>query len=127
MHWSVKYLGIPYVNGACGFDGSDCWGLVRLVLREETCIVLPEVNVASDINNSPAIRECLEEWKNVTDYKVYDCITMRNALGHHIGIVVKVDGESVYVLHCYEPQSSIVQLSDLPRLGFRDLRIWRHE
>lgn len=35
MRWWEKYIGIPFVHNACGFEGCDCGGLVLLVLREE--------------------------------------------------------------------------------------------
>lgn len=126
MHWSAKYLGIPYVEGACGETACDCWGLVRMVFQKELGYELPEVTVGKTIDNTPAIRACMDEWKAAEDYKEYDAVTMRNALGHHIGVVAKVDGEIVYILHCNEPFSSVMKLSDLQRIGYKDFRIWRH-
>ena len=39
--WWNKYVGIPYAPGMSSRDGCDCWGLVRLVYREEFGTLLP--------------------------------------------------------------------------------------
>lgn len=39
--WAREYVGIPYRFGADGRDGADCWGLVRMVLRERFGVDLP--------------------------------------------------------------------------------------
>jgi cell wall-associated NlpC family hydrolase len=42
--WVRKYVGIPFVSGGRAMDGCDCYGLVRLVLRDEYGINLPELS-----------------------------------------------------------------------------------
>jgi len=42
--WVKKYIGIPFVSNGRTTDGCDCYGLVRLVLRNEYGVELPELS-----------------------------------------------------------------------------------
>lgn len=42
--WVLKYIGIPFVTNGRTINGCDCYGLVRLVLRNEYEIELPELS-----------------------------------------------------------------------------------
>ena len=50
-----KYLGIPFRDHGASFDGCDCYGLVRLVYREEMGIELP--HLGDEYSNAFARRE----------------------------------------------------------------------
>ncbi len=39
--WQIKYLGIKYRLGGREVTGLDCWGLVRMVYRDELGIDIP--------------------------------------------------------------------------------------
>ena len=42
--WVKKYVGIPFASNGRTMSGCDCYGLVRLVLRNEYRIELPELS-----------------------------------------------------------------------------------
>jgi cell wall-associated NlpC family hydrolase len=45
MHgWAEKYIGIPFVSNGRTMEGCDCYGLARLVLRNEYGVELPELS-----------------------------------------------------------------------------------
>lgn len=42
--WTQKYVGIPFVSGGRTEQGCDCYGLIRLILKNEYKILLPVLN-----------------------------------------------------------------------------------
>ena len=53
--WVKKYIGIPFISNGRTLEGCDCYGLVRLVLRNEYGITLPELS--NDYSNALNIKE----------------------------------------------------------------------
>ena len=128
LHWAAKYIGVPYEIGGAEASGADCWGLVRWVLKAERGLLLPELSVRiADAENEANIKRCFSEWRRVDDYQEFDVVTMRNAFGHHVGIIARVQGGSADILHCDEPRSTVANLATMQLLGYRDFRSWRHE
>lgn len=125
MHWAAQYLGTPYVRGADGADGADCWALVRRVLREQRAIDMPALAIAQQ-GNARAIRACFDGWRAADEPQEFDIVTMKNRNGHHVGIVAKNDGADVMILHSDEPQSNIITLALLSRIGYKDFSFWRY-
>jgi cell wall-associated NlpC family hydrolase len=41
MHWADRYIKTPFKDGGRDSLGADCWGLVRMVYRNECDIELP--------------------------------------------------------------------------------------
>jgi cell wall-associated NlpC family hydrolase len=53
--WVKKYTGIPFVSNGRTKEGCDCYGLVRLVLREEYGVTLPKLS--DDYTDAKNIKE----------------------------------------------------------------------
>ena len=53
--WCKKYVGIPFISGGRDESGCDCYGLVRLILKNEYKIFLPILN--GDYTNALNVEE----------------------------------------------------------------------
>lgn len=99
--WWNKYVGIPYRPMGCSMDGCDCWGLVRLVYKNEFGIDIPGVTIdMTDHANMELIPMGLDAmWDKTDNPKPGDVINF-HVLGHdsHVGIVT-APGQ---MLHVYD-------------------------
>lgn len=95
-----KYIGIPFRDHGCGYDGCDCYGLVRLVYRDLFNVELPHIGdtysdafargevsqtVADAVNNGWAV--------DVTDLlppQPLDVLVFRRGgFDYHVGLYVR--------------------------------------
>lgn len=81
MRWAERYVGLPFADGGRDIDGLDCWGLVRLVLKEQKSIDVPsygEISAADLMKVARTIgRECLADpWKTVSVPHAFDVVVM---------------------------------------------------
>ena len=88
------YVGIPYKLHGRDIDGLDCWGLARLIYKDQKDIDLPSLSeeyFASDdvTHNQEVIARHKEGWALVNDYTVGDVALFRiNGSQSHVGVII---------------------------------------
>ncbi len=129
--WVGKYIGIPFKEHGRTERGLDCWGLVRLVFREEYSIELPSIHTYSDTKDDvagmkAAIEKEQKKWipiEDIEDAIDGDVLILRMA-GHpiHVGLVVG-DGEFI---HAYEGQNVVKENYQSRRWKNKVVNVYRH-
>jgi len=108
--WSNKYLGIPYLHHGRDETGIDCWGLVRLVYKQEYQVDLPsfvESYLEDDrIRSEELIAQYREGWEEL-DAPQEGCVVVLRVMGHlsHVGVCIN----ERQFLHAQEGSGSSVQ------------------
>lgn len=111
--WYNDYVGIPFLAKGRDSSGLDCWGLVRLVYKEEFDIELPSFSDDYEYDDTERIEQLTaqykEGWEEVSSPKP-GSIVLFKVLGHlsHIGIYI---GGNKF-LHCLENHSSVIENLD---------------
>jgi len=121
--WVKKYIGIPFASNGRSMDGCDCYGLVRLVLRNEYGVDLPE------LSDNYADAQCVSETSRLfarhlpvlaaekigaAEEKAVAAITLHGVIAH-IGIAAG----GGYILHTGIKTGSICQRETHPGLRGR--------
>ena len=121
--WVKKYVGIPFLSNGRTLAGCDCYGLVRLVLRNEYGIDLPELsdNYADALNVKETARLFAEQLPVLAGQKIPApqeravVIITEHGVAAHIGIVAG----GGYILHTGIKTGSICQRESHPGLRGR--------
>lgn len=103
MNWWSKYIDVPFVERGRDMEGSDCWGLVRLIYKNELGIDLQDY---SELYESTNDREKLskiveseseQNWISVDAPKEFDVVILNlRGVPMHVGIVTKPN----HMIHC---------------------------
>jgi hypothetical protein len=92
--WTNDYIGIPYLSGGRDRAGSDCWGLVRLVYREQYGIDLPsygeiDYDAANIAQTAGLIADHRDQWQDVQDPCAGDVVLLRiEGYPAHVGVMI---------------------------------------
>jgi len=121
--WVKKYIGIPFASNGRSIDGCDCYGLVRLVLRNEYGVDLPELsdNYADALNVSETERLFSENLPVLAGEKIDTpeekavVVITEHGISAHIGIVAG----GGYILHTGVKTGSVCQRETHPGLRGR--------
>jgi len=115
-----KYIGIPYAEKGRDETGADCWGLVRLVYKNELNIDLPSFNAEYETSDNERLEELFaqykEGWGLVDTPEIGDVVIFR-VFGYesHIGICIS-DNK---FLHVRESRDAVVESLDNPKWSKR--------
>jgi cell wall-associated NlpC family hydrolase len=131
MHWSAKYIGMPYEPGARGHHGSvDCWGLLYWVYAREFNILLPLYpGLTIDYGLHPARvmqSEVVQNWKEITTPFDGAAVAMSHKdVIHHVGIYASSDPDRV--IHSWDFHPVVAEtLRGIKIKGIKTVTFYRH-
>jgi len=108
-----KYIGIPYAEKGRDISGLDCYGLVRLIYKNEYKIDLPSFTADYDADDNTRIQDLFaqykEGWETIDQPSEGDVVLFRMmGIESHIGIVI----DSSHFLHVREGRDSVIESFD---------------
>lgn len=98
-----KYLMLTYANKGRDIAGVDCWGLIRLIFKEERNITLARCDGYLDSEDKEQtekviLSESLAHWEQVNKPAKYDAVVFDLAgKPSHIGMMIS-DSEFIHAL-----------------------------
>lgn len=112
-----KYINVPFKHRGRDWDGCDCYGLIRLIFKEELEISLPdflEISYNCDLNEEDEthLEDHWEagldrgEWRKIDPpYKRFDGLLFyansRRVIADHMGLVIG-DGKFIHTSAKYK-------------------------
>jgi len=121
--WVKKYVGIPFASNGRTTEGCDCYGLARLVLRNEYGIELPELSddYSDALNVAETARLFKEHLPVLAGEKISApreravAVITEHGIAAHIGIAAG----GGYILHTGIKTGSVCQRETHPALRGR--------
>lgn len=126
--WAERYVGLPFADHGRDRNGVDCWGLVRLVLKEQKDIDVPSYGETSALDLAKvagiiARESAIEPWIPVKDVEPFDVAVMhRRKDTVHVGIMVTKE----LILHIEEKTASVLVPISHSSVCFRNPKFYRH-
>lgn len=115
-------MNIPFVEKGRDENGCDCWGLVRLIYKNELGIELPDyLDVYETTNDSELLSQVIKSesdafWENVDKPEEFDVVVLNmRGVPMHVGIVTKPN----HMIHCAKGINTIHEHSGTVR--------WKHK
>jgi hypothetical protein len=111
--WSNKYIGIPFKDKGRDINGIDCWGLARLIYKQEYNIDLPNFSTDYEENDTLRMQDLIaqykEGWEKI-ETPIEGCLILFNIMGSetHIGIAVS----DTHFVHSREGMDSAIESFD---------------
>jgi len=115
-----KYIGIPFQEKGRDTSGVDCWGLVRLIYKQEYNINLPSFSEDYELSDDARIGELFaqyqEGWETLSSPEP-GCAVLFRMFGteSHIGVVV----EGHKFIHVREGRDSVIESLESPKWSKR--------
>lgn len=118
--WVNQYVGIPYSDRGRTMEGSDCWGLIKIVLKDQFNIFVPEhenvhylgkrnvEDLAVYMSEYVEQVQRMEQWFQVPKEEVREGdVVLLRLMGYpiHVGIAVS----PTYMLHQLEGSDSVLE------------------
>lgn len=101
--WCNNYISVPFADHGRTAQGCDCWGLARLIYKEQLGIDLPALLDYKNTKDSHNIAELYEiehqEWQEIPlgQEKSFDVLVFKiMGLPTHIAVVV----DKGLMIHC---------------------------
>jgi len=130
VHWALRYIGLPFVDGGRDRNGVDCWGLLCLVYSEIDQIELPlhphfrcadVLAVSREIANQVAA-----QWTEIPKPVERCAVAMsQQVIPHHVGLWTQDDGGKV--IHAWNGLAVAAESIRRLRLrGMRTIKFYRY-
>lgn len=128
MHWTEQYIGIPWLLGGRDKSALDCWGLLRLLYRQEYGIELSTyANGTAETITEVLSSGAVDKWHSVETPQEGDAVAIgRGDTFSHVGIYLELERPSL--LHAQVNSSSnIITLRQMRRTGWSNLKFYQHD
>lgn len=117
--WWNDYISLKYLKKGRDKDGIDCWGLVKLIYKEQYNIELPSFAEEYEAEQQTKIEQLIalgkEGWEKVETPTIGDVALLRvNGLFMHVGVVVSPN----QFIHVSEHTNTTVERFDTG--------LWKH-
>lgn len=128
LTWA-RYVGLPFKDGGRDWKGVDCWGLVRLVLKQERGVDVPSYGEISAMDLASVARyvggeSALEPWHPVkSGFRPFDVAVMHK---RHAPIHVGIMATDTHLLHVERHTHAVLVPLVSPLVKFRAVALFRH-